>query len=118
MSSRSFRNHNPGNLRYGDFARAHGATGHDDHNLAIFATSAQGFLAMVSLLSGATYAALTLKDAIARYAPSGDSNQPDKYALFVSQQTGMTPETILGQMSCPQLAAVAWAMAMFEGWLP
>jgi hypothetical protein len=118
MSSRSFRNRNPGNLRHGGFTKAQGATGHDDRNLAIFATSAQGFRAMVTLLSGDTYGVLTLKDAIARYAPSEDHNEPDKYARFVSQQAGVALETSLSELSCPRLAAVAWAMAMFEGWLP
>lgn len=117
MPSRSARNKNPGNLAYGQFSQAQGATGQDGH-LAIFKTSAQGFRAMMTLLSGSIYGALSLKDAIARYAPSNDNNQPEVYANFVSEQTDVALETHLNQLSCPQLAGVAWAMVMFEGWQP
>jgi hypothetical protein len=118
MSSRSFRNRNPGNLRYGPFAQAQGAIGQDERNLAVFATSARGFQAMLTLLSGGTYAKLSIAEALARYAPASDGNQPDRYVSFVCQQTGLAPQDCLGQLTCPQRAGLAWAMAMFEGWLP
>lgn len=113
---RNLRNRNPGNLRYGDFASQRGATGADDRGMAIFPSSALGFKAMVELLAGDGYAQLSLAQAVARYAPASDDNHPNHYAEVISGQTGIALERLLGQLSASELAALAWAMAMFEGW--
>ncbi len=47
---RGLRNNNPGNVRYGPFAKAHGATGQDDKGFAIFPDIDTGSNAMGALL--------------------------------------------------------------------
>ncbi|ENL8513221.1 hypothetical protein AB6H97_000177 [Providencia rettgeri] len=72
--SRSWRNNNPGNIIWGDYARKMGAIGHDEksagHVMAIFPTEEMGRIAKEQLIfqSGA-YKNLTLSQAIERYAP-------------------------------------------------
>jgi hypothetical protein len=45
-STRGIRNNNPGNIRYGDFARRHGATGQDANGFAIFPDASTGLRAI------------------------------------------------------------------------
>ena len=74
--SRSYRNNNPGNIEYGEFAKAHGATG-SDGRFAIFPTYQAGRTAQEKLLfeSGA-YKDLTLAQAINKWAPGFENNVP------------------------------------------
>jgi len=53
--SRSWRNNNPGNLRYGTFAQNHGAIGRDRGGMAIFPNEAVGAAAKKSLITGPSY---------------------------------------------------------------
>lgn len=48
--TRGIRNNNPGNIKYGPFARRHGATGQDADGFAIFPDSASGLRAIPALL--------------------------------------------------------------------
>ena len=48
--SRSYRNNNPGNIKYGSFAVSYGATGMDDQGHAIFPSYAAGRAALEGLL--------------------------------------------------------------------
>jgi hypothetical protein len=57
--SRGNRNNNPGNIEYGPFARAHGATG-SDGRFAIFPDEATGSAAQIALVTGSAYHGLTL----------------------------------------------------------
>lgn len=91
-TSRCRRNHNPGNIRYGQFACSHGATG-TDGVFAIFPDDATGFAAMSSLL-GAAYRGLTLAQAIAKWAPPTENNT-QQYVADVSDWTGIAPDTEL-----------------------
>ncbi|MET3414969.1 hypothetical protein [Methylobacterium sp. 1030] len=49
--TRAARNHNPGNLRYTDFAKSYGAIGRDRDGFAIFPDSNTGKAAHQALLS-------------------------------------------------------------------
>lgn len=93
-SSRCRRNHNPGNIRYGNFARKHGAIA-TDGSFAIFKSDADGFVAMSELLE-ASYAGDTVAQAIGRYAPSSENNTP-QYISDVCEWTGLSPSSILTQ---------------------
>ena len=66
-STRGDRNNNPGNMEYGAFARAHGATG-SDGRFAIFPDWATGAAAQQALVSGSGYAGLTLHEFARKYA--------------------------------------------------
>ena len=50
-STRGIRNNNPGNIKYGEFARRHGATGQDSAGFAIFPNAAAGLGAINANLS-------------------------------------------------------------------
>lgn len=89
--SRVRRNHNPGDIEYGRFAVAQGATG-TDGRFAIFPDDATGFRAMAALLSGPAYVGKTLAQAIAKYAPSTE-NDVENYIHCVCSWTGLTPDT-------------------------
>ena len=72
--SRSWRNNNPGNIEYGDFARRYGAIG-TDGRFAIFPDEATGQRARAALIfNGDKYRNLTLTQAIERYAPSSENH--------------------------------------------
>lgn len=90
--TRPARNNNPGDIEYGKFAIAHGATG-TDGRFAIFHDEEAGFAAMRALLSTA-YLGLTLEQAIAKWAPASENND-GLYVHNVSLWTGMEPGTVL-----------------------
>jgi hypothetical protein len=72
--SRSWRNNNPGNINYGDFAKRMGAIG-SDGRFAIFPTYETGRKAKEELIfNGKNYKNLPLSEAIARYAPPSENN--------------------------------------------
>ena len=91
----SFRNNNPGNLKY---ARQPGTTGQDARGFAIFATFDEGWDALIALLNkrAAQHPEWTLLDLFNSYAPPTDNNNPEQYASFVAEHTGLTPDTTLG----------------------
>jgi hypothetical protein len=64
--SRSFLNNNPGNIRYGEFARAHGATG-EAGGFAVFPNEAAGTSAQRALWGTSGYANLPLGQALSRW---------------------------------------------------
>lgn len=95
MGSRSFRNKNPGNLK---FAGQKGATGKDDKGFAIFPTEEMGLEALIRLvelvISGksAHYTpTMNLNQFFGVYAPTSDNNAPSVYAAFVGRKIGVNP---------------------------
>lgn len=115
MPSRSFRNNNPGNIRFGPFCKSRGASD-DGEGYAKFQTPIQGTAAMLALLASETYRELALADAIARYAPSGDNNKPREYAGYVAQRAGIPSTVHLKELDPFQVLKMAEAMIRFEGW--
>lgn len=86
--SRSFRNNNPGNLRWSPFM-----TGTDSGNFAIFSSFDDGWKALVHQITIAKTGksnyykpTMSLKDFFTVYAPSSDNNHPERYATFVAQK--------------------------------
>lgn len=114
--SRSWRNNNPGNIVKGPYCDGQGAIG-DDGTFAIFPDEQKGFDAIVTLLGRPTYVDRTLRGAIHRYAPPHE-NDSDGYAAFVSQQTGLAPDTVLNTLSPAELVSIANAIRDMEGWKP
>lgn len=112
--SRAWRNFNPGNIRKGSFADAHGAVG-DDGAFAIFPDEQTGFAALTALLATATYSALNLRQAIHRYAPPSE-NDSDSYVDFVVAKTGLSPQALLSATSDEERRAIAGAIKTIEGW--
>ncbi len=111
--SLSWRNNNPGNLRFGDFAIRHGAT-HESNGFAVFPNYESGFSALVALLNTKTYRELTLDAAINRYAPTSENNT-ENYISFIEKQTGFIRTELLKNLDSEKIALV---IQKFEGWIP
>ena len=85
--TRSWRNHNMGNIRCGSFATRHGATDCDSGGYAIFPDDDTGRDALIYLLFHTkSYRDLTIPEAMERYAPSEDNNHPERYADFIIER--------------------------------
>jgi hypothetical protein len=90
--SRPARNNNPGDIEYGRFTQAHGAT-HGDPRFAVFPDATTGFNAMRALLQSA-YLGLTVEQAMNKWAPPVE-NATNLYIAAVCKMTGMSPEDVL-----------------------
>lgn len=90
--SRCRRNHNPGNVEYGVFAKAHGAIS-GDPRFAVFPDDATGFAAVVALLMEG-YVGLNVSEAIEKWAPEVE-NDTSQYVLNVCHWCGISPSTVL-----------------------
>lgn len=64
-STRGIRNNNPGNIKYGEFARRHGATGQDAGGFAIFPNAAAGLGAINANLTSYARQGINTPSAIA-----------------------------------------------------
>ncbi len=93
--SRSYRNCNPGNLRYSPIQQSTDADGY-----ACFTRFAYGWAALLADITGKatghTRTSLgpesTIYEFFTVYAPSGDNNHPVRYAEFVADRIGVRPE--------------------------
>jgi hypothetical protein len=117
--SRSWRNNNPGNIKFGAYARSMGATGADDKGFAVFPSYDVGRKAQESLLFNSEgYKHKTLAGAIARWAPGSDGNDPDSYAAELARAAGVDVNTRMENMTPEQRVAILDAMQKREGWQP
>jgi len=116
MPSKSYRNSNPGNIRFGKWAAARGAS--DNDGFARWATAIEGTAALLALLAGGGYRNLDLVRVFERYAPSADNNRPREYAAYVAQQARVPLDMMLADMDPFQVLKVAEAITRFEGWTP
>lgn len=101
--SRSFRNNNPGNLK---FARQLGAIGKDEQGFAIFENYNYGWNALCMLLQRAVKGQsdiynpnMNFFDFFRVYAPASDNNAPDTYALFVARKLGVNPNAKIKELA-------------------
>lgn len=117
----SWRYNNPGNLKFGDFAKANGALKAGSGGHAVFASYEDGQAAMKELLFGSDskYIGLSLVKAIARYAPVSDpkaKNQPKKYSDFIAKEVGIKSTKILRDMTDAEQDDMLKAMVFYEGY--
>jgi hypothetical protein len=96
FGTRARRNNNPGNLEYGAFTRAYGAT-HGDPRFAIFPTPEIGFTALINLLTK-HYGGKTVADAIRSYAPSTE-NDTESYIRNICAWCEVPPTAIISEIS-------------------
>lgn len=77
--SRAYRNRNPGNIKYGSFARGHGAIGQDSGGFAIFPNDAAGERAHRALWNRHDYSDVPIGHALSRWGtmslPGVDSSK-------------------------------------------
>ncbi len=112
--TRAWRNNNEGNLRYGDFAKKHGAIGQDEQGFAVFPSEEVGTKAKGSLLfDTSTYKKLTLQQALNRYAPPSENNTNMYYAT-VLKAVGSNKR--MSEYSPEERQRIMGAMRQVEGW--
>lgn len=111
--TRAWRNNNPGNLRYYDFAKANGAIG-EAGKFAVFPDEKTGMQALYKLLQTDSYKNLTIAGALKRYAPSTWRAYTNK----LTRLTGLSANAKLSSLNATQLDAVAQSIRRLEGWVP
>jgi RHS repeat-associated protein len=112
--SLAWRNNNPGNIIAGKWARDNGAIGANGR-FAVFPDKETGFKAIISLLSSKQYNHLTIIDAINKYAPATDNNDPIAYANSIANKTGLSIDTKIKDLSNAELTKVANVIEKIEG---
>lgn len=110
----NWRNNNPANIRPGSFANEHGAIG-DASGYAVFPTREQGMAAADSLLKSKNYKDLNIAEAIQRWAPKEDNNDPVSYARSISNITGLDVSQRYVDLSPEEQSKVLDAMNRIEG---
>lgn len=101
--SRGFRNNNPGNIEFGDFAKGKGATG-SDGRFARFDTPEEGVQAMAALLRSYQGRGInTVRKMIDRWNPKSDG-QPGNYVPDVATAMGIDPDKEFDFSANPELA--------------
>ena len=114
--TRNWRNNNPGNIEAGNFATGRGALG-SDGRFAIFPDMPTGRKALSILLTSRSYIALTIEQAMERYAPPTE-NDTNAYTNFISTRVGVDASTHMSDLTADQLAAFVDAIYHFEGGVP
>jgi len=112
--TRAWRNNNPGNLRNFAFSIQHGSLG-EAGGFAVFPDEATGWRALLSLLKGATYQALTVQEAIENYAPPNE-NDTAAYSAFVVGELGLAATTRMSELTPAQIEDLASYIRQYEGW--
>lgn len=113
----AWRNNNPGNIKFGEFARSKGAIGKTNEDMSVFPTFEMGEEAQEELLFGpnSRYKGLTLQQTIYKYAPASDGNDPKEYTNFVSRKSGIPKNMVITKLSKDQKNKMLKAMHIIEG---
>lgn len=115
--TRAWRNNNPGNIEFGQFAQRYGAVG-TDGRFAVFPTYEQGRAAKEALLfESPSYSGRTIASAINRYAPPVENNT-NRYIEEVSRSIGVSADTPLSSLTPQQRQIMLDAMERVEGFRP
>lgn len=110
--TRAWRNNNPGNLRYYDFAKSNGTIG-EAGKFAVFPDEETGMQALYKLLQTDSYKNLTIENALKRYDPSTWQT----YTRKMTRLTGLSANTKLRDLSKTQLDIFAQTIRQLEGWV-
>lgn len=112
--SRNWRNNNPGNIEFGNFAKEKGAIG-TDGRFAVFDTYEQGRAAKNDLLFETDgYKNKTIQQAVERYAPAFENNV-NKYTKAITDALGLPSDTKLSDLTAAQRDKMLDAMEKHEG---
>ena len=103
--SLSWKNNNPGNIKYFGGEKWQGQEGVDSRGFVIFNSYNAGRRALIVSLtnaatgkSGVYSPSDTLEDFFKKYAPSNDNNDPIKYARFVANRLGVPVNSQIGTL--------------------
>ena len=112
--TRAWRNNNPGNIEFGNFAKSNGAVG-SDGRFAVFPTYEAGRAAKENLLfSSSGYSGKTIESAINRYAPPNENNT-NNYIGAITNAVGVPSSTPLSELTPAQRQQMLDAMERVEG---
>ena len=118
--TRAWRNNNPGNIVYGNFARSAGAIGYagkpsptGNVYFAVFPDKETGTNAIRLLLRTNDYQQKTVAQAIYKWCP--DSTSP-MYKSMVNKMTGIDLNMPMSRLTDAQLESVVRAIMAVEGW--
>lgn len=112
--SRAWRNMNPGNIIYSEFAKNMGAIG-EAGGFAVFPDEETGMKAIYELLRSKNYNKLTIAGAISRYAPPSE-NDTNAYHRQIQKLTGLSINKRMSDLNDIELSRVANAIKQIEGW--
>ncbi len=113
QGARNWRNNNPGNIEFGEFAKRYGATG-SDGRFAIFPTYEAGRRAKEALIfEGKGYRGLSLTDAISRYAPPSENNTKAYQSAVLGAVGGRNKP--MSEYTAAERTAIMDAMQRVEG---
>lgn len=113
--SPAWRNNNPGNMIFTPTSvSVFGALGKSTSapRFAKFSDEAAGMAALIKLLKGSTYKDMLPAEAMKKYAPSSDDNDPVAYAKFLVDH-GIDPKKTVGD----QADKMAPLIKRREGWI-
>jgi hypothetical protein len=113
--SRSWRNNNPGNIRYTDFSRRHGAIG-SAGGFAVFADYRTGRAAISFLLQSGKYVNSSIAKAISTYAPPQE-NDTQQYKTLLARITGLDTDRRISDLTANELDHVVDAIQQIEGFI-
>lgn len=119
--SRAWRNNNPGNIEIpsgskNSFAMSHGAIGKEGNVYAVFPDAQTGRNALHDLLKTPKYQSLTIGDAMKRFAPAEDNNNPAAYANSLSKAVQVPVDTRLSDLNDDQLSTLMNKIGNVEGY--
>jgi hypothetical protein len=112
--TRTWRNNNPGNFRLTPLAQRHGAIG-EAGGFAVFGSLVDGEGALQGMLQGGTYGALTLDQAVARFAPPSE-NDTAAYQTFLRNKVGTPGTTRLDSLNAEKIQRMVNGIEQYEGW--
>jgi hypothetical protein len=112
---RGLRNNNPGNIEYGQFAKAHGATGVESQGrFALFDSAQAGLNALAALLRKYGNQGIdTVRGIISKYAPASDGN-PASYMASVAKKLGVGLDSKLNLSDAGVLSGLMGSIVQFE----
>jgi hypothetical protein len=111
---RTWRNNNPGNLRNA----VKGSIGTDSESFAIFPDLETGLKAKYDLLrTDKRYDGLTISEAIHKYAPKIDNNNPEEYLKNIKDWTGIDRNKKLTDLTEEEYKHLMYSIARQEGFI-
>jgi hypothetical protein len=112
--TRAWRNNNPGCIRPGSIADAHGAIG-SAGGFAVFPDEQSGMAAIAGLLLSDKYRNKTIGAALYSYAPPFE-NDTIGYQNYVRKLTGLSTNMRISDLTPEQLHKLVMAIRKIEGW--
>ena len=115
---RSWRNNNPGNLKYGKFAKAAGAIGKDRGGFAIFPSMETGAAAQDALWQTSSYSDVSIGDAVKKWTSGDPADIQAAYAADLAAAAGVPVGTKLSELTPEQRAKLEAIQNQREGQTP